>query len=61
MEDWPEDMKRVIDELIRIGEGHGFVTHTQVNEVLPSREYSTQEIEALLAALNENGIHIVEG
>ncbi len=38
----------------------GYVTHEQLNAVIPSEEVTSEQIEHILAMLNEMGINVVE-
>src|ERR1700751_2767728 len=38
----------------------GFVTYAELNSVLPSEEVNSEQIEDILAMLNEMGINVIE-
>ena len=46
--------------MIKLAKKRGFVTYDELNEVLPSEEVSSEQIEDILAMLNEMGINVVE-
>ena len=47
-------------EMIKQAKRRGYVTHEQLNAVIPSGEVTSEHIENILAALNEMGINVVE-
>ncbi|AID29803.1 hypothetical protein EFV37_24070 [Mesorhizobium loti] len=51
------DMRPIVQALIENGRD---VTMGQLNQLLPKREFSSAEIEDIMAALSEHGIHITE-
>src|ERR1700730_10851378 len=46
--------------MIKVAKTRGYVTHEQINSVLPPEEVTSEQIEDILATLNELGIIIVE-
>jgi hypothetical protein len=51
----------MIRKAIELGRPNGFVTFNQLNELLPSTTTAPEDIEALLEALSDEGIHVIEG
>jgi RNA polymerase primary sigma factor len=49
-----------VREMIKIAKTRGYVTNEQINSALPPDEVTSEQIEDLLATLNEFGINIVE-
>jgi RNA polymerase primary sigma factor len=49
-----------VREIVKAAKTRGYVTHEQINSALPPEEVTSEQIEDLLAALNEVGINIVE-
>src|SRR6202011_2159314 len=49
-----------VKKLIRNAKKRGYVTHDQINSVLPSEEVNSQQIEDVLAMFSEMGINVVE-
>src|SRR6185503_7865744 len=45
---------------IKLAKKRGYVTHEQLNAVLPSEEVSSDQIEDVYAMLHEMGINVVE-
>jgi RNA polymerase primary sigma factor len=49
-----------VKKLIRSAKKRGYVTHEQINAVLPSDEANSEQIEDLLTMFNEMGVNVVE-
>jgi RNA polymerase primary sigma factor len=49
-----------VKKLIRSAKKRGYVTHDQINSVLPSEEVTSEQIEDVLAMFSEMGINVVE-
>ncbi len=49
-----------VKKMIRAARKRGFVTYDELNEVLPSDEFSSEQIEDTMAMLAEMGINVVE-
>src|SRR5580693_3783733 len=49
-----------VKKLIRNAKKRGYVTHDQINSVLPSEEVNSEQIEDVLALFSEMGINVVE-
>src|SRR5260370_32104328 len=49
-----------IKRLIRTVKKRGYVTHDQINSVLPPEEVNSEQIEDVLAMFSEMGINVVE-
>jgi RNA polymerase primary sigma factor len=49
-----------VKKLIRNAKKRGYVTHEQINSVLPSEEVNSEQIEDVLALFSEMGINVVE-
>src|SRR5262245_65568201 len=49
-----------ITKLIRSAKKRGYVTHDQLNSVLPSEEVNSEQIEDVLAMFREMGVNVVE-
>jgi RNA polymerase primary sigma factor len=49
-----------VKKFIRSAKKRGYVTHDQINSVLPSEEVNSEEIEDVLAMFSEMGINVVE-
>src|SRR6266566_9493874 len=49
-----------VKKLIRSAKKRGYVTHDQINSVLPSEEVNSGQIEDVLAMFREMGVNLVE-
>ncbi|WOJ88837.1 RNA polymerase sigma factor RpoD [Methylocapsa polymorpha] len=49
-----------VKRMIKLAKKRGFVTYVELNAVLPSEEVNSEQIEDILAMLNEMGINVVE-
>ena len=49
-----------VKKMIKAAKKRGYVTLDQINEVMPSGEVSSDQIEDIYAMLNEMGINVVE-
>jgi RNA polymerase primary sigma factor len=49
-----------VKRLLKLGKQRGYVTHNELNAVLPSEEVTPDQIEDTMAMLNEMGISVVE-
>ncbi|MBI5111028.1 MAG: RNA polymerase sigma factor RpoD, partial [Rhodovulum sp.] len=49
-----------VRKMIKLAKKRGYVTHDQINAVLPSEEVTSDQIEDIFAMLNEMGINVVE-
>ncbi len=49
-----------VKKLIRSAKKRGYVTHNQINSVLPSEEVNSEQIEDVLAMFSEMGVNVVE-
>jgi RNA polymerase primary sigma factor len=50
----------VVRKAIELGRDKGFVTFGELNELLPSTTATPDDIKAILAALSDEGINVVE-
>jgi RNA polymerase primary sigma factor len=49
-----------VKRMIKLAKKRGYVTYDELNEVLPSEEFSSEQIEDVLGQLSEMGINVVE-
>ena len=49
-----------VKKLVRTAKKRGYVTHDQINSVLPSEEVTSEQIEDVLAMFSEMGVNVVE-
>ncbi len=50
-----------VQRMIKLAKPRGFVTHEELNKVMPSGEVSSERIEDIMALLSEMGINVVDG
>ncbi|MBN8608569.1 MAG: RNA polymerase sigma factor RpoD [Caulobacterales bacterium] len=49
-----------VKKMIKAAKTRGFVTHEELNKVLPSEEFSSEQIEDVMSELNGMGINVVD-
>jgi len=49
-----------VKKMIKAAKTRGFVTHEELNKVLPSEEFNSEQIEDVMSQLNEMGINVVD-
>ena len=49
-----------VKRMIKLAKKRGFVTHEELNAVLPSEEVTSDQIEDVYSMLNEMGINVIE-
>ena len=49
-----------VKRMLKLAKKRGWVTYSELNAVLPSEEISSDQIEDMIAMLNEMGINVVE-
>ena len=50
----------IIRQAIGLSRLHGFVTFDQLNELMPSTTTESEDIEAVMSALSDEGIAVIE-
>ncbi|MGE0628633.1 MAG: RNA polymerase sigma factor RpoD [Hyphomicrobiaceae bacterium] len=51
---------QAVKKLIKSGKSRGYVTYDELNAVLPSEEFSSEQIEDVMAMFSEMGVNVVE-
>jgi RNA polymerase primary sigma factor len=51
---------RSVKRLIKTAKQRGYVTHDELNEVMPSQEFSSEKIEDVMSMLSDMGINVVD-
>ena len=51
---------RSVKSWIRLGKKRGYITYDELNEILPSNEVSSEQIEDVMAMFSEMGINVIE-
>jgi hypothetical protein len=55
------DWSQVVKKAVALSDGSGYLTFDQVNGLITEpRKAEPEDVEALLTALNKNGIRVVE-
>lgn len=49
-----------VKKMIKLAKKRGYVTYDELNEVMPSEEVSSEQIEDIMAMLSEMGISVIE-
>ena len=49
-----------VKKMIKAAKARGFVTHEELNKVLPSDEFDSEAIENVMSQLSEMGINVVD-
>src|SRR4030043_2009715 len=49
-----------VKKLIKVAKARGFVTYDELNEVLPSEEVSSEQIEDTMSMLSDMGINVID-
>ena len=49
-----------VKKLIRSAKKRGYVTHDQINALLPSEEVKSEQIEDILAMFSDMGVNVIE-
>jgi RNA polymerase primary sigma factor len=49
-----------VKRMIKLAKKRGFVTHAELNAVLPSEEVNSEQIEDILSMLSEMGINVID-
>jgi len=51
---------RTVKSWIRLGKKRGYITYDELNEILPSDEVSSEQIEDIMAMFSDMGINVIE-
>ena len=51
---------RTVKSWIRLGKKRGYITHDELNEILPSNEVSSEQIEDIMSMFSDMGINVIE-
>ena len=49
-----------VKKLLKTGKERGWITHDELNKVLPSEEFTSEQIEDTLAQLSEMGVRVID-
>jgi RNA polymerase primary sigma factor len=51
---------QAVKRLIKVAKTRGYITYDELNDVLPSEEVSSEQIEDIMAMLSDMGINVIE-
>ncbi len=51
---------QAVKRLIKLGKTRGYVTHDEINEVMPSEEVTSEQIEDILSMFSDIGVNVVD-
>jgi len=57
---WPDALEHAFQRLVAISKAVGSVTFSEINKATRSQDFTSEQIEALLAALNEANVRAVD-
>jgi len=55
-----KDMAKLAKSIITMGKKQGYITHDQLNDMLPEDSYSSDQIEDIMAMINDSGVNLVD-
>jgi len=55
-----KDMAKITKAIIDMGKKQGYLTHSQLNDLLPDDTYSSDQIEDIMAVINDSGVNLVD-
>ena len=56
----PYDVQQSLSRLVSMAERRGWVTYSDLNAVIPQREYESREVEAMLEWLADRHVEVVD-
>ena len=54
------DLGKIAKAIIEMGKKQGYLTHAQLNDMLPDDSFSSDQIEDIMASINDSGINLVD-
>ena len=55
-----KDMAKLAKAIISMGKKQGHITHDQLNDMLPEDSYTSDQIEDIMAMINDSGVNLVD-
>jgi RNA polymerase primary sigma factor len=55
-----KDMAKLAKAIITMGKKQGHITHDQLNDMLPEDSYTSDQIEDIMAMINDSGVSLVD-
>jgi RNA polymerase primary sigma factor len=53
-------MAKIAKAIIEMGKKQGYLTHDQLNDLLPDDTYSSDQIEDIMSTINDSGVNLVD-
>ncbi|PCI01460.1 MAG: RNA polymerase sigma factor RpoD [Alphaproteobacteria bacterium] len=54
------DLGKLAKAIIEMGKKQGYLTHDQLNDMLPEDSYSSDQIEDIMSSISESGVNLVD-
>jgi RNA polymerase primary sigma factor len=54
------DMAKIAKAIIEMGKKQGYLTHDQLNDMLPDDSFSSDQIEDIMSSINDSGVNLVD-
>jgi RNA polymerase primary sigma factor len=55
-----KDLGKLAKAIIEMGKKQGYLTHDQLNDMLPEDSYSSDQIEDIMSSINDSGVNLVD-
>jgi len=55
------DLGKIAKAIIEMGKKRGYITHDQLNDMLPEDSFSSDQIEDIMSTINDSGVNLVDG
>ena len=55
-----KEMAKIAKAIIDMGKKQGYLTHDQLNDLLPEDSYSSDQIEDVMTSINDSGVNLVD-
>lgn len=54
------DLGKIAKAIIEMGKRQGYITHDQLNDMLPEDAFSSDQIEDIMSTINDSGVNLVD-
>ena len=54
------DLGKIAKAIIEMGKKQGYLTHDQLNDMLPDDSFSSDQIEDIMSTINDSGVNLVD-
>jgi RNA polymerase primary sigma factor len=55
-----KDVAKIAKAIVDMGKKQGYLTHDQLNDLLPEDSYSSDQIEDVMTSINDSGVNLVD-